>query len=117
MDDDICPFFDQDDGTCIVKSDGEIRENMVVLMCISDYHTCGHYNDERKEQRYRYVYCLTCRYDVEDSYGYSAAKHWDYCPQCGNRLVRRPNPHYHKIQKRIQRLKSFLPDKNGDSHE
>lgn len=45
-----------------------------------------------EEQRYRFVYCLLCRYDVEDEEGYEAAKHWDFCPRCGARLVRRPHP-------------------------
>jgi transposase-like protein len=114
MDDDICPFFDRDNGTCIVVSDGEVTSTMVLFICTSWYSICPNYNEEQKEQRYRYVYCLSCRYDVEDSYGYSAAKEWDYCPQCGARLVRRPSPHYH-TQKRTQTLKSFLSDKNGDS--
>lgn len=41
-----------------------------------------------EEQRYRFVYCLYCRYDVEEEEGYMAAKHWDFCPRCGNKLVR-----------------------------
>ena len=109
----VCPYFDQDHGTCMVKIDGEVLEDMVTLKCISDYRSCEHYNDERTEQRYRYVYCLTCMYDVEDIDGYSAAKHWNFCPQCGNKLVRRPGPHY-QTKKTVQRLKYFLPDKNGD---
>ncbi len=113
MDNDICPFFDRDNGICLVKSGGEMPENVVVLVCISRYSICQYYKDEEKEQRYRYVYCLTCLYDIEDTYGYSAAKYWDFCPQCGNRLVIRPSPHY-QIQKRIRTLKYFLSDKNGD---
>lgn len=114
MDDNgTCPFFDIDNGICLVKHGGEISEKTVVIMCVLGHEDCLRYHDEQKEQRYRYVYCLSCRYDVEDSYGYNAAKNWDYCPQCGYRLVVRPSPHYH-VQKRIQRLKYFLPDKNGD---
>lgn len=41
-----------------------------------------------KEQRYRFVYCLHCRYDVEDREGWSEAEQWDFCPYCGSKLVR-----------------------------
>jgi len=44
-----------------------------------------------EEQRYNFVYCVHCRYDVEEQEGYLEAKHWDFCPYCGNKLVRRPH--------------------------
>lgn len=47
-----------------------------------------------EEQRYIFVFCLHCRYDVEHEEGYLEAKHWDFCPRCGTKLVRRPNPNY-----------------------
>ena len=45
-----------------------------------------------EEQRYRFVYCFHCRYDVEDEEGWEEAEKWDFCPRCGNKLVRRPHP-------------------------
>jgi len=45
-----------------------------------------------EEQRYNFVYCLHCRYDVEKEEGYLAGKHWNFCPRCGSRLVRRRHP-------------------------
>lgn len=43
---------------------------------------------KKEEQRYRFVYCLHCRYDIEDEEGYMEAKYWNFCPYCGNELVR-----------------------------
>ena len=42
----------------------------------------------KNKQRYRFVYCLRCRYDVEKQEGYMEAKHWGFCPYCGDELVR-----------------------------
>lgn len=79
MDDDKCPYFDRDDGTCNVKWDGEIPEKSVVLLCLDKFIDCIHYENEQKNQQYGHTFC--------------------------------------GIRKILQRLKSFLLDKNGDTHE
>ena len=45
----------------------------------------------KKEQRYRFVYCFKCLSDIEEEEGYLGAKHFDFCPYCGNELIRVPN--------------------------
>ncbi len=89
-----CPYWDNDDDVCLARWNSEVPESIVVQYCANVYENCKTYRNERSEKRYRYIYCLTCMYDVEESYGWSAAKYYDFCPQCGSELVRRPHPLY-----------------------
>lgn len=50
------------------------------------------------------VFCPLCFYDIEEDFGYLEWKNWNYCPECGSKLVNVPienRPEEYEIYKKL----------------